>query len=244
MSERLTRKEIKHDIREDEVQHVLHRVFQVLIERPRIIVGAIVGFIVLVLALTGLFAYLDSRRAEASSQLAEAMKIAGAPVVADGESSADPDERSFPSEEDRNAEAKRVMEEVRSGVGSSVAGDVAGLYLADIAASEGDADTAREIWQSFLAEHDDHVLAISVRLNLIHLDRENGRAQEVADELQQELNSAVKTLPEDLLLFELAQTLESLDREDEAVDLYQRILDDHPRSPYSQKARQATTAAG
>ncbi len=242
MSERLTRKEIKHDIREDEVQHVLHRVFEFLLERPKVIAGAVGGFIVLVLALTGLLAYLDGRREAASSQLAAAMKIAGAPIVEAGEAPDDPDEPSFASAEERQAESRRVMEEVQGGVGSSVAGEVAGLYLADIAASEGDAETARKIWQSFLDQHDDHVLALSVRLNVIHLDRESGRAQEVANALQQELDSAVKTLPEDVLLFELAQTLESLDRKDEAVDLYQRILDDHPRSPYSAKARQVTTA--
>ena len=37
MSQRLTRKEIKHDIREDEVQHVLHRVLDFLVHRPKLI---------------------------------------------------------------------------------------------------------------------------------------------------------------------------------------------------------------
>ena len=86
------------------------------------------------------------------------------------------------------------------------------------------------------------VLVLSVRLNLIHLDRQNGRTQEVADQLQRELASASKTLPEDVILFELAQTLEALDQQDEALDLYQRILDEHPKSPYTADARRVTTA--
>ncbi len=244
MSQRLTRKEIKHDIRDDEVRGYLVRVFEFLQERPSFVVGADVGFVVLVLGVTALLAYLDNRGAAASEELASALKIAGAPVTEDGATPEDPDEPSFPTEEARRARAKEAFEEVRSGVGASLAGEVADLYLADIAAGEGDTETARAIWESFLADHENHVLALSVRLNLIHLDRQNGRAQEVADELQRELDSAARTLPEDVVLFELAQTLEELGREDEAVELYQRILDEHPKSPYTAQARRMTTSEG
>ncbi len=244
MSQRLTRKEIKHDIRDDEVRSVLVRVFEFLQERPSIVVGAVVGFLVLVLAVTALLAFLDNRRVSAAEELASALKIAGAPVTEDDPTPDDPDAPSFASEEAKRARAREAFEQVRSGVGSSLAGEVADLYLADIAASEGDGETARAIWESFLADHEDHVLALSVRLNLIHLDRQNGRGQEVADQLQSELDSAVKTLPEDVILFELAQTLEELGEEDEAVELYQRILDEHPKSPYTERARRMTTSEG
>ncbi len=241
MSHRLTRKEIKHDIRDDEVRNVLVRVFDFMQERPKVVVGAIAGFVVLVLAVSGVLAYLDSRGDTASEELASALRIAGAPVNEDDAKPEDPDEPSFASEAAKRARAKQAFEGLR-GVGSSVAGDVANLYLADIAASEGDTETARGIWESFLADHEDHVLALSVRLNLIHLDRNNGRTQEVADELQRELDSAAKTLPEDVILFELAQTLEALDQADAALELYQRILDEYPKSPYTADARRVTTA--
>ncbi|MCP3957796.1 MAG: tetratricopeptide repeat protein [bacterium] len=244
MSDRLTRKEIKHQIRDDEVRGALFRVFDYIQENPGVVVGVVVGFLVLVLALTGTFAYLDSRAEAASEELASALKIAGAPVKEEGATPDDPDEPSFATEDDRRASAKKAFEEVRGGVGSSVAGEVAELYLADVAASEGDTETARRIWSSFLDDHEDHALALSVRLNLIHLDRQNGRAQEVADELQRQLDSAEKPLPEDVLLYELARTLEALDQRDEALDLYQRILDDHPKSPFTAQARQITTSAG
>ncbi len=241
MSQRLTRKEIKHDIRDDEVRSVLVRVFDFMQENPRVVVGAIAGFVVLVLAVSGLLAYLDNRGDTASEELASALKIAAAPVTEDDPKPEDPNQPSFASEEAKRARAKQAFEGLR-GVGSNVAGDVANLYLADIAASEGDTETARGIWESFLADHEEHVLSLSVRLNLIHLDRQNGRTQEVADQLQSELNSAVKNLPEDVILFELAQTLEALDQDDAALELYQRILDEHPKSPYTADARRVTTA--
>ncbi len=244
MSQRLTRKEIKHDIRDDEVRGLLVRVFEFLQERPSVIVGAIVGFLVLVLGITALLAYLDSRGETASEELAAALKIAGAPVTKENATPDDAEAPSFATEEAKRARAREAFEEVRSGVGSSRAGEVADLYLADIAASEGDTESARAIWESFLAAHQDHVLALSVRLNLIHLDRQNGRTQEVADELQRELDGATRSLPEDVILFELAQTLEDLGQEDAAVELYQRILDEHPKSPYTEQARRMTTSEG
>ena len=239
MSQRLTRKEIKHDIREDEVRNVLVRVFDFLQERPREAAGIAGACVALVLAVIGLFAYLDRRGEAANEELAAALKIAAAPVNEEDARPEDPQEPSFATEEAKRTRVKEAFGEV----GGGVAGDVSGLFLADAAASEGDAETARAIWESFLAEHEDHVLALSVRLNLIHLDRQNGRAQEVADQLQSELDSATRTLPEDVLLFELAQTLEALDQADEARDLYQRILDEHPKSPYTTEARRVTTAA-
>ena len=243
MSQRLTRKEIKHDIREDEVRGMLLRIFDVVQQRPNLIVGGVVGIIALILVLTGLFAYFDSRAEKANEELAAAIKVAAARVGEEAPAD-DSDEPSFATEEERRGGAKEAFEKVRDGLGASVAGDIANLYLADIAIEEGDTVAAREIWEAFLRDHDEHVLALSVRVNLIHLDRQDGRAQEVADKLQSELDSAVKTLPEDVILFELAQTLETLEQQDAALEAYQRILDDHPKSPYSAKARQMTTSAG
>ncbi len=243
MSERLTRKEIKQDIREDEFRGYLLQVFDTIAERPKIIAGTVVGILVLVLALTGLFAFLDSRKEQANNDLAEAMKIIAAPVVdADAEAPEDA-ELTFGDEDARRAKAKGAFEDLRGKVGANIAGDVASLYLADIAIEEGDKEGARAIWTAFLDQNSDHILALSVRLNLIQLERDSGRAQELADELQQQLNSAVKKLPEDVILFELARTLDVLDQKDAALEAYQRILDDHPKSPYTAKARQMTTSA-
>ena len=244
MSQRLTRKEIKQDIRQDEFRGFLLRIFDVVQQRPSIVVAAAGGIVAVALVLGGIFAFVDSRGNKANEELAEAMKIAEAPVVADGSDSGEPGELSYPSDEARAAEAKRAFEQIRGGVGASVAAEVADLYLANLAASEGDTETARAIWDAFLKDHDDHVLALSVQINLIHLDRQSGRAREVAEELQRALDSPEKKiLPEDVILFELAQTLEVLDDEEAALEAYQRILDDHPKSPYTAKARQMTTSA-
>lgn len=237
MSRRLTRKEIKQDIRSDEVQSFLVRVFDRLQQNPSLVIGAVVGFVALVIAISGLLAYLSSRRSALNEELAQAIKIATAEVLEEGATPDDPDAPSFATREERRARAREAFEKVR---GSGAVGAVAELQLARMAAEEGDTATAREIWREFLDDHEDHMLAVAVWTNLIHLDRQEGRAETLAAELEAELADDDRKRPEDLLLYELARTLETLDRDEEAAELYQRILDDHPQSPYAMRAQQAT----
>ena len=79
---------------------------------------------------------------------------------------------------------------------------------------------------------------MSTELNLLALDRQAGKLEEVKAGLEKQLEEgAQRTLPEDIVLYELAQTLEALGRSTEAQDTLQRLVDDHPRSPYSFEAR-------
>lgn len=243
-SRRLSPKEIKHDIREDEVQNFLYRTLEYLQDNPKQVLGIAGGVLALVLAIVGVTSYLDHQKTVANEQLVAALDIYQAPIEEEGAKPDDPREPSFASEEERQARAKEALQAVIDDHGSSIAGEVAGLYLAEIAASEGDVESARATWERFLDRHDDHLLAISVRLNLIHLDRTSGQAESVAQELEAELLDPAKKLPEDVLLFELGQTREALGQSDEAIELYQRIIDEHPQSPYVARARQLTTSAG
>ncbi len=234
MSERLSPKEIKEDIRHDEFRSFVETAYDRMRENPKLVFGTIGGIFGTMILVTVLISVLDAREKTAHEQLAEALKIVSAPI---NETGATPEAKnpSFPDADTRRSKARSALQEVS--VGS--AEDVAGLYLAKLALEEGKNDEARQIWEGFLKSHSDHVLALSVRLNLIHLDRAEGNAG-LVDELRAELNSAARSLPEDVLLYELAQTLESQGQDEEATELYQRILDDHPASPYAADARRAT----
>lgn len=238
MSERLTRKEIKQDIREDEVQSFLINAIEKFQERPSFYVGILGALLALGVAIVGVVAFMDSRQDAANFELAKAMEVFDGQVVEEG-TEPEGSTPTFASDEERRAQAKAAFAEVSGGA----AGDVAELYKAEMAIQEGDTATARTIWEGFLRDHSDHVLAVSVRINLIHLDRQEDRAEQVAAELQSELDSANKSLPEDVILFELAQTREALGEQEAAIELYQRILDEYPQSPYSADARRITTAA-
>lgn len=243
MSTRLSPKKIKHDIREDEFRSFIVRAFDYCTENPMVVVQVVGGVLLLVLFATVGYSYMDSRKDTANEQLAEALKIFEAPILDEGATPDDEDNRSFANEEERNAKAKPMFEDVQGAFGAGTAGDVAGLYLAQIEAANGNVDAARATWESFLKEHGDHILALSVRLNLLRHDRANGKAEAVADQLEQELASANKTLPEDVILFELAETRELLGDKEGALEIYQRIIDEHPQSPFVERARQLTTTS-
>lgn len=243
MSTRLSPKKIKHDIREDEFRSFIARAFDYCSENPDVVLKIVGGVLLLVLFITVGFSFMDGRQETANERLNEALEVYQAPILDEGATPDDEDDRSFASEADRNAMAKPMFEAVRDAFGAGTAGDVAALYLAQIDASEGNVDAARKVWERFVADHSDHVLALSVRLNLLRHDRANGQAEAVAETLESELASSSKNLPEDVILFELAETREQLGDKEAALELYQRLIDEHPQSPYVERARQLTTSS-
>jgi TolA-binding protein len=54
------------------------------------------------------------------------------------------------------------------------------------------------------------------------------------------LSSPDPSLPPDLLWYQLALTLEDLDRLAEAKEAFQRIVDEYPQSAYAAAARERT----
>lgn len=243
MTTRLSPKKIKHDIREDEFRSFIARAFDYFTENPMVVVQIVGGVLLLVLAVTVGFSFMESREVSANEKLAEALKVFEAPILDEGATPDDEDEPSFASEDERVAKAKPLLEEVQGAFGAGTAGDVAGLYLAQIEAANGNTEAARATWERFLKDHGDHILALSVRLNMLRHDRANGQAAAVAETLEKELASSSKTLPEDVILFELAETRELLGEKDAALEIYQRIIDEYPQSPFVERARQLTTTS-
>jgi len=243
-SKRLSPKEIKRDIREDELRSLLTETLIQAQLHWRWIVAGMAGVVVLILAGVGIYAYFQSLETEANAELAEAIEVYSAPVVEEDADPDDPKAPTFPSGEARRERSREAFTAIRDKTGAGIAGDVAELYLAEISLAEGDAETAREIWEDFLDDHEDHVLAISVRINLIHLDRDEDKAEEVVARLEEALENPESTLPEDVVLFELGTTLEELGRSDEAREHYQRLVDEYPRSAYLTEVNQRLASLG
>ena len=235
MSKRLTRKQIKEDIRHGDLQTAVSTTYEKLHDNQRLIVGAVVAVLTLAIGFVLIRVFAAQRSETAARDLAAAVEIYETPI--DGDDVGGSTGPRFASEEERRAEARTALEAVAGGA----AEDVAGLYLADLALREGDKAAARRHWEAYLDDHGGQVLAVAVRLNLIRLDREEGKGEEVVERLEAELVERDPDLPQDALLFELARTLDTLGRGEEAREYYQRILDDHPQSSYATEAREKTT---
>lgn len=243
MSDRLSRKEIKHDVQHDEFTDVVGRSVEYAGTHSRALLMGLGAVLALAVAVAGFFLYLGSRRDDASAALAEAVEVFEAPIVTAGTPPpTDASKPSFPNETARNARAKQLFTEVRESYGLSDAADVAGLYLGRIAASEGDMATARKLWAEFVDDHPDHFLASQPRLNLYQLDRQEGKGEEVVGRLRTLLDESEPALPKDVALYELAQTYEHMKRGTDAQASYQKLLDEYPQSGYAQLAEQRLAA--
>ena len=242
MSQRLTRKEIK---RKDQFLSTVEHTMDYSRSHVRMIVGAVVAVVVAVGLTIAIVTYLRHRTTASNHELAEAMEVFSAPVVTSG--SPPPQDYkgpTFPDEVSRRDEAEKQFQAVVDHWGSSPAGALAKLYLASIATEKGDLESAQKLWSSYLGSHQDNVLAMQVQLNLFELRRAKGEAEEVAAELQGMLSAETRSLPKDVILFQLASTLEQLNRSDEAVTYYQQLVDDYPQSLYTNQARVKTSQLG
>lgn len=130
----------------------------------------------------------------------------------------------------REQEARRRFERLIRDYDGSAAAWAAHGHLAMLEAADGGLDEARSLWQR-LAEGGPDELAAEAEMNLIYLDREEGRLDELADRLEGLVESGESHLPEAVLLFELAETLERLGRGDEArrIRRFEEVVPETPR---------------
>jgi len=238
MTQRLTRKDIKRD----EFASAVGRGVDYAESHSRELLTTI--GCVLLAVLLGILAYFyANHRSELANQaLAAAVKAATAPIDPTGAKPADPTAPSFATEAARQARARRLLDRVRSDYRWTDAADVASLYLAEIDAATGKLAAARQRWTDFVKKHGDHVLAAQARIDLLELDRSQGKGQQVAQQLRQMLDQSDAPLPQDVILYQLAITLEQLNRDQEATQTYQRLVDEFPQSPYRQTAQQKLAA--
>jgi tetratricopeptide (TPR) repeat protein len=225
-------------MKRDELREGLGTVVDFLRDYGRVIVAGIVALLVLVAVAAGYREYQQRREITATEDLAEALLVYQAPVVPSGATPPDSDQPTFATEEARAARAREMFDEVRSDHDGTDAADIAMVYRAELATREGDLALARELWEKFLERQKDHMLVAEVHLNLMSLDRVEGRGDELITRLNSMLDSPDrKDLPTDVLLNQLAITLEDSGREEEARRAYRRIIDEFPTSPYVDGAR-------
>ena len=233
MNQRLSRKEIK----QDEFVATLGRGVDYASHHTHQILMAVVGVTVLGALLVGGRAWLQGRENRAEAALDAAIRVSQGSIDPAAPKPDDPQAPTFADAAARRTKAKAAFESVRSQHSGSTAADVAGLYLASIALEEGQPDQARTLWRGYLDENPTGFLAAGARLSLLRLDRQQGKLDDVAAELRRMLDDAKRPLPEDVVLWELAQTLKAQGKTEEARPLLQRIVDEFSRSAYRVEAQ-------
>jgi tetratricopeptide (TPR) repeat protein len=238
MNQRLTRKDMKRD----EFVEALERSRSFVEANTRFLVLGAVALILVGLVAAGAWFWLAHERTVAGAALAEAVEAYGAPLGGDAGPAGG---ISFPDAAARRARAKELFTAIRDSHGLTAAADVAAVYLGQIAAEEGDVERAHELWSDFVADHEDHVLADQVRVNLLHLDLEQGRGQQVVADLEAMLSGPVdeRPLPGDVVLYELARGYQELGQAEQAQATVRRLTEEYPTSPLAALAQRELAPA-
>ena len=238
MTQQLTRKEIK----QDDFATAVGRGVMYAESHARTLLLALGAVALLAILFVVARAFMAERAEDANEMLSRAMKVAQAPLDAEAPKPDDPTSPTFADSGARRARSKQLFEEVRSEYGSTDSADLAGLYLAQIAAEEGQLDRARELWSEFVDDHGDNLLAGQARVNLIHLDRQQGKGEDVVTRLRAMLEQEEPELPKDVVLFELATTQEQLGRKQDALQSWRRLSEEYPESGYRGEAQRKVAA--
>jgi TolA-binding protein len=210
--------------------------------RRAVLYGA-VGLLALIIGVWAFFAWRGTQERKAHSLLAEAIGVMEADVGTP-DPAAPAARPQFATEDEKFARAEPMFADVEQRYSGTDAADVAGLYLARIAAARGDAASARTRLEKFVRSHSDHILAGTAQMSLYELRLQGGAgATEVIAEVEKELAREGGPLPKDALLAFLARAYESSGAHDKARDVYQRVISEYPDSPYAIDAQRKLAAA-
>jgi tetratricopeptide (TPR) repeat protein len=239
MDERLTRQNIKRNELGEAVAHGIeyaeHHLRQIFVS-----FGVIVA---VAAAIWGGYAWVQHRRGAANDLLAQALHVWSGEVVATGAQPDDPFKPTFATEGARRAKAEELFTKLHDSYGRTGAGALAQVYLGEIALAEGDAAKARSLWQDYVDDHGSEAPASVARIDLMQLDRKEGKGTELVEKLRAMLDKPQKSLPDDLVLYQLGETLDVLGRKDEARSSFRRIVEEFPQSPWVEEARRRSGGA-
>jgi tetratricopeptide (TPR) repeat protein len=226
MSDRLSRKEIKHDKFVEEMETA----YEVARKNVRWILTAIVGIVVLIGVIVGVTLWLASQERKAQLRLAEAIEILETPLGQPSPAG------TFRTEQEKLEKAEPIFREIADTYSGRDAADIASLYLARLEAGRGEVEPAIAKVRKFVASHPDHVLAQSARISLYDLRLSAGESQEVIADLEKE-TSGDSRLPTDISLAILARAYEAADQPEQSRRAWQRLLNEYPDSAYTLEAQ-------
>jgi tetratricopeptide (TPR) repeat protein len=234
MSDRLSKEELGRNELAEAVAHGI----DFAEKHARQLVWAFVALLLGGLLVAGGWLWNRSRGRDASEDLTRALRVYGAEIVTSGARPDDPANPTFPSEQARRERAKELFTRLADRTFAPAAADLADLYLGEIAMVEGDGAAARRHWDRFVEAAGSTAPGMVAQLNLIQLDRAEGKGEELAARLESLLERPDgRQLPEDTLLYQLGITQQALGRTEQARATFRRLADEFPRSPLQAEAR-------
>jgi tetratricopeptide (TPR) repeat protein len=235
--DRQHRRDLKHDRFVDEVGSLTSRVR----DNQRILGIVTAAAVVIALLGYGIYYYRSNRENQAQDTLAAAIDAIDSPLIQAG----NPNPMAkFKTEDERSSRAEAMFRDVQKKYSGTSAADVANLYLARISATRNDVAGARKLLQDFISEHPNHLLVGAARFSLYQLRIDNGEAQRVIAELNQELGkSDGQVLPPDAILSLISHAYDTQGNSEQAKESLRKIIRQYPDSPYALDAQRRVGSA-
>lgn len=221
MGRRITRKQLK----QDEFVSIADTAFRWLSGNWRPVVIGVGAVSVVALLWWAGDRWSSSRSDAASYALYQALPETPGGLTA-GDSSGDAED------------AKSKLSEVIERHGRSDQADVARVYLARLHVEEGDRETGRDLLVDVVSRHSDDAIGRAATLDLVHLRIASGQEAEVAQELESMVTGTDRRLPKDVALHELGELYLRQTDADRAREVFQKLVEEFPESPYLSQARQ------
>lgn len=219
----------RHHLKQDEFVHWLDRAFAWGMENQRNIVNATLVVVGAGLLLGGLYIYRSRQSATAEALLSAALEQFHGAVVPGTAAAPGTGVPTFASAEERYQTSLEAFEVVADGYGTYSAARHARYYAGLCQTGLSELDAAEESLETVRTGNRDLLYYLATRaLATVKLESDDPAA---AAELYRTLVEDAQTpLPKDYLLFELAKTEERAGNLEQALQYYERMLEEHPTS--------------
>jgi predicted negative regulator of RcsB-dependent stress response len=241
----MKRKERQH-LKENELVHSIESAREFLETRQRPIAGAIVGVVVLAVAVIGFMVYRNQTQSRGSELLAEAMVAMNARVVpagATGEENLPAGATlgatgTFSTEEAKLKAALPKLKAAADAYPDSASGITARYHMAGALATLGrHAEAIKEYDDVQRRSGASSLYGRMARLGKADTQAHSGQLDAAIATWKEMTTGNTDDLPVDAILIELARAYVQKGNTEEAKKTFTQIVDQHPNSPYLAEAR-------
>ena len=202
MAGHLTRKELKSD----QVAVTVENTFDYFQLHQQNIVKIVIAVVAVAVIAGGIVFYRNQQHATREASLAEALRIANAPIGAVGT----PDAPAFPSVDAKLAEENKVLSKLISDYSGSQEAYIAEFYLASSLVTDNKLDEARKKFQD-VADNASKSYASLGKLSLAQIDFQENRTQEAEKLLRELIDHPTDLVSKDQATLTLAQGIAATD---------------------------------
>ena len=227
----------RHHLKQNELLVSLDRFAGWVAENRHSLTTAGVAVLVAAVAVGGVYVYRHGQEQAASAALGEALEVFHGVVSEDSIIAGPSGGPTFKSQDERDAAALAVLQEVEEKYGHTKQGRAARYYVALSKVRLGELEEAEALLKDVVTERGDLLYYLASQA-LAAVKADQGDHAAAAELYRTLVDDAKGPLPKDQLMFRMAEQLEADGKLQEAQRTYERFLEEYPTSLLRGQAEQ------